>query len=304
MSLAIFIKSAGNNINKDNLRDTLSSIVKNTKESFKLHLVLEETQKTVLNDMSIDEHIGSLKTARNNISWAEDFNLFFDSVKDQNDWLLYSHDDLKILTPEWFRKSKKAVENRDDIGWITYSQPTWYMHYGEPRSQVARPGFHSDRSSYPCIHECHMFDREQDWHSKKLMKSKLDLPNKPVKIHGPYSVFNLIKMNNMKKVGYCEDWNPYTMLIDEDWSLESLKNNLINIWIPNIFYLHPLRWQERKSGDRFKLEARSGFLKKWGFAGGTANIHEQVVEDVCEQYKNTNIPWSKGKLSYDWEYLK
>ena len=98
MSLAIFIKSAGDNINKENLKDTLSSIIKNTKESFKLHLVLEESQKTVLNDLSIDEYIGSLKTAKKTVSWAEDFNLFFDSVKDENEWLLYSHDDLKILT--------------------------------------------------------------------------------------------------------------------------------------------------------------------------------------------------------------
>ena len=94
------------------------------------------------------------------------------------------------------------------------------------------------------------------------------------------------------------------MLIDEDWALESLKNNLINIWIPSIFYLHPLRWQNRKSADRFKLEALNGFYKKWGFAGGSANISDEIIEEVCNQYKDTNIPWSKGKLSYDWEYLK
>ena len=45
MSLSIFIKSAGDNINKKNLEDTLSSIVANTKEEFKFHLVLEESQK-------------------------------------------------------------------------------------------------------------------------------------------------------------------------------------------------------------------------------------------------------------------
>jgi len=303
MSLAIFIKSAGANVNKDNLKDTLGSIIMNTKEEFKFHLVLEESQKTVLQDLSIDEYIGSLKTANDKVSWAEDFNLFFDSVKDSSDWLLYSHDDLKILTSDWFNKSKDVVGDRTDIGWITYSQPTWYMHYGEPRSQVARPGFHSDRFSYPCIHECHKFQRPQDWNNKKLMKSKLNLPTRPVKIHGPYSVFNLIKMDNMKKIGYCEDWNPYTMLIDEDWALESLKNNFVNVWIPNVFYLHPLRWQERKAPDRFKKEARQGFFNKWGFNGGTANISNSEIEQVCEEYSQTNIPWSKDRASYDWEYL-
>lgn len=304
MSLAIFIKSAGDNINKENLKDTLLSIIQNTKEKFKFHLVLEESQKNVLNQLSIDEHIESLRTANVKTSWAEDFNIFFDSVKDRAEWLVYSHDDLKILTSGWFSKSKEVVGDRKDIGWITYSQPTWYMHYKEPRSQVARPGFHSDRFVYPCIHECHRFNRSSDWGNTQVMKNKLNLPKKPVKIHGPYSVFNLIKMDNMKKVGYCEDWNPYTMLIDEDWALESLKNNFINLWIPSVFYQHPLRWKQRKSPDRFKQEARSGFMKKWGFNGGTARITDEEIEQVCSEYKNTNIPWSKGKKSYEWEYLE
>jgi len=303
MSLAIFIKSAGANVNKENLKDTLKSIIDNTNEEFKFHLVLEESQKSVLQDLSIDDHIGSLKTAKEGVSWAEDFNLFFDSVKETANWLLYSHDDLKILTPDWFSKSKEIVGERTDVGWITYSQPTWYMHYGEPRSQVARPGFHSDRFSYPCIHECHKFKRPQDWHKKELMKNKLNLPSRAVKIHGPYSVFNLIKMDNMKKIGYCADWNPYTMLIDEDWALESLKNNFSNIWIPSVFYLHPLRWLERKAPDRFKEDSRRGFFKKWGFNGGSANISDSEVEEVCEEFKDTNIPWSKNRASYEWDYF-
>ena len=136
------------------------------------------------------------------------------------------------------------------------------------------------------------------------MKEKLHLPKKPVKIHGPYSVFNLIKMHNMKKIGFCEDWNPYTMLIDEDWALESLKNNLINIWIPNVFYLHPLRWKERKSPDRFKKQAQKGFFNKWGFNGGTAHITDNEIEYICERYADTNVPWSRNRLSYDWEYIE
>ena len=86
--------------------------------------------------------------------------------------------------------------------------------------------------------------------------------------------------------------------------MESLRNNFINIWIPSVFYLHPLRWKERKAPDRFKSEARSGFFKKWGFNGGTANISDSEIEDFCMQFESTNIPWSKGKLSYDWEYLE
>lgn len=303
MSLSIFIKSAGDNINKDNLKDTLTSIIENTKENFKFHLVLEESQKQVLNDLSIDDYMGSLRTAEPNKSWAEDFNTFFDLVKDKSDWLLYSHDDLKILTSDWFSKSKAIVGDREDIGWITYSQPTWYMHYGEPRSQVARPGFHTDRGVYPCMHECHKFNRRKDWKKIDVMKSKLDMPKAPVKIHGPYSVFNLIKMDNMKKIGYCADWNPYTILIDEDWALESLKNNFINIWIPSVFYLHPLRWQERKAPDRFKEEAKDGFFKKWGFNGGTANISDKEIQQVCSEYADTNIPWSRNRTSFDWDYI-
>ena len=129
------------------------------------------------------------------------------------------------------------------------------------------------------------------------------MPKRPTKIHGPYSVFNLIQMKNMEKIGYCADWNPYTMLIDEDWALEALKNNLHNLWIPSVFYEHPLRVFNRKAPDRFKAEAREGFYKKWGFHGGHAEIEDSVVNEICQQYKDTNIPWSQGRLSYEWDYL-
>ena len=71
-----------------------------------------------------------------------------------------------------------------------------------------------------------------------------------------------------------------------------------------MFYQHPLRWQERRAADRFKEEARSGSLKKWGFHGGTSNISDEEISQICDEYRDTNIPWSKGKLSFDWEYLK
>ena len=82
MSLVIFIKSAGVNVSKDNLRDTLNSIIDKTEDEFKFYLVLEESQKSILNELDIDPFILDVKTATKN-SWAHDFNIFYDLVKDQ-----------------------------------------------------------------------------------------------------------------------------------------------------------------------------------------------------------------------------
>lgn len=303
MKLVIFIKSAGNNISRDNLKDTIQSIIETTKVDFKFYLVLEESQKSCLSEIdNIDNYIYKVVNAKQQNSWAYDFNIFLDSVKSKCEWVLYAHDDVKMLTNGWFDKSLNYAKNRNDIGWITYSQPSWYMHYGEPRSQVARPGFHTDRHKYPCIHECHRLDRKYILSAKGYLKN-IEMPKSAVKIHGPYSVFNLISIEKLKKIGYCPDWNPYTMLIDEHFALQSLKNNFINIWIPDIFYLHPLRWHERKSSDRYKVDARNGFNKVWGFDGGRADLSDEEIEDFCKDHLDTNIPWSRGKKSYEWEYL-
>ena len=97
------------------------------------------------------------------------------------------------------------------------------------------------------------------------------------------------------------------MLIDEDWSLSALKNNLWNVWVPDVHHLHPNRRSLRKANNRWETEAHAGMLKKWGFNTGSGAGFTQGVsitlDELREKYKGTNICWSLDYNSYDWQYL-
>ena len=90
------------------------------------------------------------------------------------------------------------------------------------------------------------------------------------------------------------------MLADVDWSLEALKNNLWNVWVPNVYYRHPLRKELRPTGNKWQTEAHAGFAKKWGFDLGERPL---PIEKIRETYEGTNIVWLTHKNSYEWEYL-
>lgn len=127
-------------------------------------------------------------------------------------------------------------------------------------------------------------------------------PNRLVKAHAPYSDIALISSNALEIIGPCADWTPYTMLIDEDWGLEALRNNLWNVWIPNIYYTHPTNYDTRTHSHFHVDEAHEKFTQKWGFTHGK-NISE-TVKVIREKYNDTLIPWTSYYYSYEWQYLE
>lgn len=44
------------------------------------------------------------------------------------------------------------------------------------------------------------------------------------------------------------------------------------------------------------------FVKKWGFHEG--RVSDDELEEIREKYKDTNIPWSSYRRSYEWDYVK
>tara|TARA_R110000744_G_scaffold33972_8_gene79497 strand:- start:1558 stop:1929 length:372 start_codon:yes stop_codon:yes gene_type:complete len=119
------------------------------------------------------------------------------------------------------------------------------------------------------------------------------------------SAIMMTRMTSLEKIGLCEDWTRYTMLIDEDWSLSALKNNLWNVWVPDVFHSHPNRRHLRISNNKWESEAHAGLLKKWGFDTGGAYAQgvSIPINELREQYAGTNVSWSSYRNSYDWEYL-
>jgi hypothetical protein len=303
LDLIVFIKHSGINVREDNFRDTIHSFVeKNKDQDFKFYIVtdpaLESSVLGTIKSLRLDTAILDLKTTQN--SWAYDFNVFLDAHKNDSKWLLISHDDVVFETDNYFSKIKERVgDSIESIGWITSTSEYYYKHEGKLVTDTFRPGFHLDH---------HMWGKGM-WQLSSGELTKIQYPPSPVKIHGPMSAIMLITMDSMKKIGYCEDWTRYTMLIDEDWSLTSLKNNLWNIWVPDVHHLHPNRRHLRKANNRWEKEAHAGIEKKWGFDIGNSVVNgwkqgiSIPIEHLRQRYAGTNIPWSSYRNSYDWDFL-
>ena len=184
---------------------------------------------------------------------------------------------------------------KDKIGFMTSTSEHYYKNLGIIITDTFRQGFYKDNDKWGAMFQLHHNDF-----------NNIDYPNAAVKIHGPMSAIMLVPMSSMQQIGYCEDWTPYTMMIDEDWSLEALKNNLWNVWIPHVHHLHPNRFKHRKALNRWEKEAHSSFLRKWGFqvgSGGEQGCSIGLAE-LKKRWKHTLIPWSSYRNSYDWEYLE
>ena len=305
MQLLIFINSGGPNIIHQNIVDTISSISKNIGiDNYGFYYITDtkETEEKILNifkELNLEDKIIELKT--NNHSWAYNFNLFFDKYKDKVKYFCYSHDDLSIKTNNFFNLTIQEVNKTDEkIGWITYTSDGYYSQEGLNISNSVREGFSIDRFRYPQVFECHNF-----FANEKFDPIKLDYPKETVKCHAPFPHLCLISNESLKEIGYCSDWSLYTLLIDEDWGMVSLKKNFNNIWIPNIIYTHPLRMFQRKTqGVRYQQEVHKKFYDKWEWNFDNGNYSDSYIEYICNKYKNTNLSLTKDKYTYDWQYLR
>jgi len=216
--------------------------------------------------------------------WADDFNPFFQQYADKTEWLVMAHDDIDVFTPDFFKKTMSEIHGASgEIGWITYTNN---QYYSVKASVSVRGGLYDDRLSFQCF-ECHRGD------------GTIDLPERAVKTYGPYSHFNMIRTSAMKKVGPCPRWTEYTILVDEDWALQSVVNGLTNVWVPSITYRHPNNAGQRGCDLRLEPEAHAAFVAKWGF---DTPFSDQTVESLVRKYPH--LSHLANRNSFDWVYLK
>ncbi len=301
--LLVFIKCSGPNKRADNIKDTITSFAqKNTDCSYKFYIVCDSDMVSPIKDIfSSSPYVEKdtlLELRSSEASWATDFNRFFTRHKEEAEWILISHDDVEYLTDSYFSSLVKGVEGyQDRVGWITSTSDYYYSKEYKVVTDTFRAGFYKDFGKWGAMFQLHRMERYPDL-------ELLDIPSRTVKVHGIMSAVMLIKVSALEKVGLCEDWTLYTMLIDEDWSLEALRNNLWNVWVPNVHHTHPLRKNLRPTNNKWEKEAHAGFIKKWGFDVGSYTQGISIpIEDLRKKYKDTNIPWSSYRNSYDWEFL-
>jgi hypothetical protein len=271
------------------------------------------------------------------VSWAEFINTAIELSSDY-EYFTKSHDDIELLTPEFFPKVLEKVKAiKQEVGWISFHDLSWKQGNFSPST---RDGFHKDvfednswhtrqifqfhlfppfwtRASYPAHIAYYgvrrigrmlkLPDLPYPKPVKKISKYTLDLPTAPVICHAPFNHFVMIKRSVLDKIGKCEEWNTFNALyVDEDWGLRCLEQNIPNIWIPDIDYIHS-RGKYEGGGTRSwntitRDSERVGrlFYHKWGFNPAPA---KEEINTIRQMHTKNMIPWSSYRKSWEWDYI-
>ncbi|MHA2275254.1 MAG: hypothetical protein ACXAC2_05785 [Candidatus Kariarchaeaceae archaeon] len=227
-------------------------------------------------------------------------------------WFLFVHDDIELITKDFIPTVEAKLETiQSDIGWISFTDNDYLSGHWAPST---RPGYHYDFVYENAWNNRQMFqfhklirrwpDRYADVINDDILD--FDFPSDIVKCHAPFSHFTMIETEKLKTIGMCEEWSEVSLLIDEDWGLSALKSGMFNIWIPDIIYNH-----YRKSGTtraqpiihRIGAKVHRFFENKWGFNVRPSET-KKTIKVVQDKYSNTNIPWSIGRRSFEWDYVK
>jgi len=224
-----------------------------------------------------------------------------------SEWFLLTHDDVILQTKRFLPKVERYLENlNSNIGWISFTDTDYVNGHWAPST---RPGYHDDFVNGNAWDERTLFQfhkLQPLWTRKNKSYTQLnyDFPKQPVICHTPFSHFILIETKKLFEIGLCEDWSPVSLLIDEDWGLRALQKYMINIWMPNVRYQHHRASGITRASSMISLLGKSvnkQFEDKWGFS--PSMDRKQTVEIVQGIYGGTNILWSVGRKSYEWEYV-
>jgi hypothetical protein len=301
--LAIYINAAGPNTLLEKLTTTIDSYKKSLDGTGTSYKICLHTDNAEIGQSAVEKYDEDLLDVRvSNASFATNYSLFFDEYKKDFEYVMISHDDLILTTYDWFNHTKKSIGSEmDNTAWISFTSTGYRDFHQIPMANSIREGFATDRHLYPQLFECHKFNRGDTFgeHNKHL----LDYPTGPVKVHAIFPHIMLISCKSMEKVGPCSDWSAYTLLIDEDWCLSALKLGMNNVWVPDVMYQHPLPYQRKVEGLRYQPEVHKQFASKWEWNFDWGNYSDDFIAYFCKKYKDTNIPMSQGKTSFDYQYL-
>jgi len=230
-------------------------------------------------------------------------------------WFLISHDDIQLETKNLISEVEKSINFfSDKVGWIAFTDTDYLNGHWAPS---VCGGFHDDYVYGKAwqkrkLHQFHSLEDNYWEKGKNLNSLSYDFPRKPVRCHGPMSHLFMMETEKLRKVGLCEDWSVVSLLIDEDWAIEALKTGLWNIWIPHIKYLH-CRGKNIYGTRAWPIIHARGkqvadlWEKKWGYRFAALNkdiTNKEQISKIKHLYGNTNITWSMGRNSFDWDYLE
>lgn len=341
MSVAIAIEIGSPNSQLNLVRTTINSIMANIgTDKYKLIIAvapyIDKQIKNYIYALKRDNDELIDLMPEENYYWADFINEAIDRSKEYT-YFIKSHDDIELLTPNFLSKVEDTLRDiSEPVGWVSFTDKDYLNgHWAPP----VREGWHKDtlfedawnrkklfqfhslpenwwkpplftylgylaESAVRC--RLHLKPRPMPVRSREYYANlPYDFPNAPVKCHAPFNHFVLIEMDKLRKMGECENWKTYNaLLVDEDWGLRALKLGLNNVWIPDIDYVHYRLGGGTRSGNQIVKDqerVHKLFFEKWGFHAA-GRVEER--DFIKEKYKNTNIPWSIDRNSYDWDYIR
>ena len=341
MSIAIAIGIGSPNSQLSLVKTTINSIMANIgTNEYKLIIAIapfiDERIKNYIYALKRDSSELVDLMPEENYYWADFINNAIDRARDYR-YFIKSHDDIELLTPNFLSKVEDILGNiSEPVGWASFTDKDYLNGHWSPST---RPGYHKDylfengwmREKLFQFHSLpdnwwrpplftyaayviesqlryrlHLKSRPLPVRSREYYENlPYDFPGAPVKCHAPFNHFVLIKMDELERIGKCEDWGTYNaLLVDEDWGLRALQLGLNNVWIPDIEYVHYRPGGGTRSWNQvIKDQERVHrlFYEKWGFHS-KARVEE--LDFIKDKYKNTNIPWSMDRRSYDWDYIQ
>lgn len=341
MSIAIAIEIGSPNSQLNLIKMTIGSIMANIgTNEYRLIIAMapfiDERIKNYIYALKRDNGELVDLMPEENYYWADFINRAIDRSRDYK-YFIKSHDDIELLTPNFLSKVEDILGDiSEPVGWVSFTDKEYLNGHWSPPT---RPGFHIDHIFENGWERQKLFQFHSlpdnwwrpplityyTWLIESVVKHHLHLkprpvplyprgyydnlpynfPGAPVKCHAPFNHFVLIEMDKLREIGKCENWKTYNaLLVDEDWGLRALQLGFNNVWIPDVAYIHNRPGGGNRSWNQIVKDqerVHKLFFEKWGFhSEGRA----EELDFIKKKYKNTDIPWSIDRRTYEWDYIQ
>jgi len=331
-SILYSVKLGGSNESVINLKNLIDSIVNLTYfKNFQIQIFYEDNINENLKIFIKKSNIINVSYFKfEKLSWYKWLKISFERAQ-AFEYLVTMHSDCYFLTKDFDLKFINEVKDTSNIGVFSFLDEAYKLGFFYPQ---LRPGFQEDiiysKSNQLAIsYEFH--NQNKNWHIynirlkkilnltkikknfffdklSKLNYEKIDLPKKKIRVHSIWSHVVCFKTSNLNYFSNIADFDvSHGLYADEDICLEAQKNNLINLFIPSISYLHSRLdlGQTRSFGlivNDFN-KVNNFFLNKWKFSpiNDDDNLADklEIIAKIEKKY-GKNLTWTKNYTSYDW----
>lgn len=343
-SILYTIKLGGINERIFDIKKLITSILSNTYyNNFEIHIHYEDNVNNEIQSYitNLDKHnIICFKYKK--CSWYSWLKKSFISAENFN-YLITLHSDCYFISKYFDKKIVNELKDIDNLGVFTLFDESFKSGFFYPQF---RDGFFKDqieKRKFATQSEYH--NQKDNWHIfnvrlKKLLNfskfpksinsnlfqlfskldlEKMDFPKKKVKTSGIFSHLIGFKSKNLRFFSDITNLDiSHGLYADEDICWLSLKNELLNVFIPNVsfYHLRPSLGKTR-SGNYISQDFKKVqkiFYEKWNFLPAEwlntdhfskhISMHEtnEIIKKI-EKIHGKSLSWSKDYYSFDWEKL-